>query len=262
MHKRKFMHGNTWTGLLLLLVGGALLLRQTGYPFPSWLFGWESLLIALGLLVGLRNGFRDFSWLVMILVGAVFLADRIYPDIHLKQFAVPGIIILLGLIFILAPKGKRFCPPRPGRDRMRMPHGHFHYPGEPPASGPAENAFGPSDPSVDTSDSTIDIVSFFSGVKKKVLSKNFKGGEVVCIFGGSEINLANADFVSPIVIEFVQLFGGTKLVVPSNWEIRSEVAAIFGGIDDKRPQAPSVMPEKTVIFKGTVIFGGVEVSSF
>jgi predicted membrane protein len=111
-------------------------------------------------------------------------------------------------------------------------------------------------------ENVLDIVSIFSGIKKKVFSKQFKGGEVVCIFGGAEINLTNADFTSPVTLEIVQIFGGTKLIVPSNWEIRSEATAIFGGIDDKRPQMTNVIAEKTIILQGTIMFGGVDVNSF
>ncbi len=77
------------------------------------------------------------------------------------------------------------------------------------------------------------------------------------------IRLGTDRFVeSPILPLRIELlistdFRGTKLVVPANWEIlRSEIAAIFGGVDDKRPQPANVAPEKTLILKGTIIFGG------
>ena len=111
-------------------------------------------------------------------------------------------------------------------------------------------------------DTVLDIVSIFAGVKKRVLSKQFKGGDVVCVFGGAEINLTHSDFNSPVVIDVAMVFGGTKLIIPANWELRSEASAIFGGIDDKRPQPTSGVPEKTIILKGILIFGGVEVNSF
>jgi hypothetical protein len=113
-----------------------------------------------------------------------------------------------------------------------------------------------------TQETTIDVVSIFAGIKKRVLSKQFAGGDIVCVFGGAEINLTNADFVSPVMLDLTMVFGGTKLIVPSNWEVRSEVAAIFGGVDDKRPQSSNAIPEKTVLLNGTLMFGGVEINSF
>jgi predicted membrane protein len=244
-----FRNNNRWGGLIFLLVGGVLLLRQTGYPFPSWLFTWEMILIVLGLFIGIRHRFKDFSWLLLILIGLVFLSDDIWPGFRLRQFAVPIIIIALGLIFILSPR--RMCG---GRGRFRRYKERFTE------TLPAEAVPHPdSEPSNETA---IDVVSIFGGIKKRVLSKQFTGGDIVCVFGGAEVNLSNADFISPIILDLTLVFGGTKLIVPPNWEVRSEVAAIFGGVDDKRPQIPTGVPEKTIILKGTLMFAGVEINSF
>lgn len=247
---RKRTNGNIWTGLVLLLVGGALLLRQAGYPLPFWLFSWEMIVITIGIVIGVRNGFRDFSWMIMIIVGLVFLADDIYPGIQVRQYAIPLIIISVGLLFIFAPK--RTCRGRHRYGRKEIRGTDDLTAQEQPASSSGE-AY---------KDTVLDIVSIFAGIKKNVLSKQFRGGEVVCVFGGAEINLTNADFSSPIIIDVVNVFGGTKLIIPSNWEVRSEATAIFGGIDDKRHQGANVVPEKVIILKGTIMFGGIEVNSF
>lgn len=257
--RKKFLNNNRWAGVLFLLVGGVLLLRQTGYPFPSWLFSWEMILILVGLFIGAKHGFKDFSWLIMILIGVVFLSDDIWPGIRLREFAVPIIIIALGLLFILSPK--KMCG---GRGRFRR---HSQRASGDTLHSSFENSAGQSTDVITSDGSTtqeteLDIVSIFAGVKKRVMSKQFKGGDIVCVFGGAEINLTNADFVSPVVLDVTMIFGGTKLIVPPNWELRSEVAAIFGGVDDKRPQPTSSVPEKTILLKGTLMFGGIEVNSF
>jgi predicted membrane protein len=263
--RKKFLQGQRWTGLLLLIVGGALLLKQSGYPLPFWLFTWPMLLIVLGFFIGLRHGFRDYSWLIMMIVGGVFLTDSIYPSLDVKHYAIPGIIIFSGLIFLFAPKSRRFGARKWERReemRKRFEERFENYRSSEAVYNPSAPVRTDPDPAADSFDSSVDIVSVFSGIKKKILSKSFKGGEVVCIFGGAELNLTNADFTSPITIEFVQIFGGTKLIVPANWEVKSEVAAIFGGIEDKRPQPPNTIAERTLILNGTVMFGGVEVNSF
>ena len=249
--RKRFLHSNRWAGLLFLLVGGVLLLRQTGYPFPPWLFSWETILILVGLFIGIRHRFKDFSWLVMILVGAVFLSGEIWPELQIRQYAIPIIVIALGLLFILSPR--RACG---GRGKFRR---HFNRFEEIPPETETTGLMPYEDKSQETQ---LDIVSVFSGVKKRVLSKQFKGGDVVCIFGGAEINLTHADFKSPVVLDVTMVFGGIKLIIPANWELRSEISAIFGGIDDKRPQPTSGVPEKTIILEGTLMFGGVEVNSF
>ncbi|MBL7699196.1 MAG: hypothetical protein JNK79_13610 [Chitinophagaceae bacterium] len=248
--RNKFLSNNRWTGLILLLVGAVLLLRQVGYPLPGWLISWEMILIVVGLVIGVRHGFKDFSWLVMILVGVVFLSDDVFPEIKLKQYAVPIIIISVGLLFVLSPKKMCGGHERWRRRRMHRFGGPQHLEAE---TLPIESEA--------TQETELDITSIFAGVKKRVLSKQFKGGDITCVFGGAELNLMNADFISPVMLDVTMIFGGTKLIIPPNWELRSEVTAIFGGVDDKRPQASGV-PEKVIILTGTLMFGGIEVNSF
>ena len=107
----------------------------------------------------------------------------------------------------------------------------------------------------------LDIVSVFSAVNRKVFSKNFIGGEIVCVFGGSEVNLMNADIsAGTIELEVVCIFGGATLFIPPNWNVRSEMGSVFGGVDDKRRNS---IPDlnRTLIIKGVCIFGGLEVKT-
>jgi hypothetical protein len=96
-----------------------------------------------------------------------------------------------------------------------------------------------------------------------VISKNFRGGEVSTFFGGTDINLSQADFQGSAVIHTSTAFGGVKIIAPPHWNIKSEVLCIFGGLDDKRPQAKEGLDTtKTVVLKGTCIFGGIDIKSF
>ncbi|MNY41651.1 hypothetical protein D3C86_1764820 [compost metagenome] len=84
------------------------------------------------------------------------------------------------------------------------------------------------------------------------------------MFGGSDIDLTQADFEGVIKIDVVAVFGGVKIVIPPSWEVKSEVTAIFGGIDDKRalgiPAADE--PRKVLIIEGVAMFGGVDIRNF
>ena len=108
----------------------------------------------------------------------------------------------------------------------------------------------------------IDITAVFSGVKKNILSKNFKGGDIMAFMGGAEVNLTQANFEGRIMIDAFNMFGGTKLIVPPDWDVQSEIVAIFGGVDDKRPPSAHHDPSKVVVLDGTCIFGGIEIRSF
>ncbi|MBW7839431.1 MAG: hypothetical protein H3C36_07295, partial [Chitinophagaceae bacterium] len=68
----------------------------------------------------------------------------------------------------------------------------------------------------------------------------------------------------PAVLEINNVFGGTKLVVPSDWNVKNEVTAIFGGIDDKRKYLANIVPdpEKSLLIKGSCLFGGIDIVSY
>ncbi|MCP2936375.1 hypothetical protein NK983_27200, partial [Salmonella enterica subsp. enterica serovar Typhimurium] len=46
----------------------------------------------------------------------------------------------------------------------------------------------------------LDCTVFMGGTKKNILNKNFKGGEVVAVFGGTEINFLQADFENTVTL--------------------------------------------------------------
>ena len=103
------------------------------------------------------------------------------------------------------------------------------------------------------------------GIKKNIFSKTFRGGDIVTIFGGTELNLTQADVPHRIVLDITQIFGGAKIIIPPHWKIHSEdVVSIFGSVEDKRPILPDVNydPTKLLILKGTNIFGGIDIKSY
>jgi hypothetical protein len=291
LRKRK-RSGSVLAGLLLMCVGTVLLLRAFGTPFPEWLFTWPMIIIAFGFLAGAGNAFRDPGWVVISGVGTVFLLQKIWPNMSIYMFIWPILIIVLGFIIILAPRRHRRWHERWDKFReMQEQHkedwknweqtgqdwrktdwqnwAHHHgwqntIQGQLPTE---ENAANPNPENTGSeqnrkSDNWLDSVAIFGNIKKLVYSKNFKGGDVVSVFGGAEINLMQADFNGEIVIEMVQIFSGAKLIVPPHWQIRSEMIAIFGGIEDKRPPQTSYDENKVVVLNGTTFFGGLEIKSY
>jgi hypothetical protein len=117
----------------------------------------------------------------------------------------------------------------------------------------------------DASSELLDSTVIFGGAKKNIITKNFRGGEAVTVFGGTEINLMQADLAGPVVLELTQVFGGTKLIVPPHWKVWSkEMVAILGGIDDKRPMMGNQAEDtnKVLILRGTCVLGGIDIRSY
>jgi predicted membrane protein len=234
--------GNVWTGIFLLVIGGVALLKAMLFPLPPWLFTWQMLLVGIGFFLGIRHNFRGAAWFILMVVGGVFLVSEFYPEVMIKQFLWPAALILLGLFFIFRPRRHRYWTEytdQKVQEAMNATHD--------PAS----------------SEDFIDTTSIFGGVKKNVISKNFKGGDITNIMGGSEIDLTQADINGTVTIDLTQVFGGTKLIVPSNWQVKAQMAAIFGGVEDKRSAQNAILdPGKTLILDGTSIFGGIEIRSY
>lgn len=240
---RRRKRNNALAGLLLLVAGTVLLIRQVEADLvPRWLFTWPMILIIVGIFVGIQTKFRDFGWLILVGIGAFFLADHVFPDYDAGRFIIPIVVCGVGLILLLSPGKKRH------RDKKDDEKSLYYK--------DADEEPGTAKPDA------IEVVSIFGNVKKVVYSKDFKGGEVVSVFGGAEVNLSQADFKGPIILEIVQVFGATKLIVPPHWVIRSEAVAIFGGIEDKRPPQSITSADKVLIIQGTALFAGIEIKSY
>ena len=190
-----------------------------------------------------------------------FLLEDIVPEFAFKQYW-PVALIVVGIWFIFGRgfgdwSNKRKMKNRYGDNYQTSPN---DFNSDPTTDSQKSESYQSSN---SVSDEYIDSVAIFGGTKKNILSKNFKGGDIVSIMGGTEINLTNADINGTVVIDVTQVFGGTKIFIPATWDVSSEMAAIFGGFDDKRSLV-NVLPDrsKVLVIKGTSIFGGIEIRNF
>lgn len=250
-------HSHVWTGIFLLLIGGLALVKSMGVPVPAWLFSWPMLLIAIGLFIGFRKGFRG-GWFIPVLIGGFFLINNYAELGDLRRHLWPLILIVAGLAFILRPRRSRRWSERCFAEKKNTP-----VQAEVNTPLPAEIVTPVSEESYHHDD-FIDVTAIFGGTQKVILSKNFRGGDMVNVFGGSEIDLSKADINGVATLEVTAIFGGATLVVPSHWIVKPEAVCIFGGISDKRKNIGplSENPDKALILKGTVLFGGIEIKSY
>ncbi len=243
--KAKKMNERVWVGIIIIGVGIVILLRNLDFPFPSYLFTWPVILILVGVVSGIKDRFRTNSWWILMGLGVFFLVMRVHPELHLSTFFWPAIIIAVGLSFLLK------------RDSLKVKRKKIFQ-----TNDMTQETITTEYTSIhDSSKDVLEAVAVFGVVKKNIYAKNFKGGEVVTVFGGSEINLMNADFTGEIKLEIVNIFGGTTLFIPPHWQIRSEAAAVFGSIEDKRAEPAGVAMDKVLIIDGFVMMGGIDIKS-
>jgi hypothetical protein len=277
-YPRRARNGKVFAGLILLAVGGLLLLNRLDFFFfPDWLFSWPTFLIVLGLFIGAKNDFRKPSWFILVILGIAFLLDDIFESHEMRQLIWPILLIALGIWLVFRRNHRadhitwdaRINPePTITTDADKMAADPFAGQFEsndtytPHEAGTAGNTT--STPPPHPHDDFVDATSVFAGVKRKVLSKNFKGGDIVNIFGGTEIDFSQADINGKVMIDITQLMGGIKLIVPPHWQVISAMSAVLSGVDDKRKVFGTVQqsPDKILELHGVSILGGVDIRTY
>jgi predicted membrane protein len=279
-------------GLLIILFGILLLIDNIipGLHFFSRLFSWPIILIALGLIIGYKSRYENPASYILIMVGIFFLVLRVF-HINFNVLFWPVILIAVGFALITGKTRKNRFRPRPippkepiwdkrvfdesdltnntGTRKENLSDDHAgSNEGNGATNDNQSKDFKESKQSANqestqdyTRDDYIDSTSVFSSNKINVVSRNFRGGDVVNIFAGTEINLMHADMNEPAVLEVVQLFGGSTIIAPAHWVIQPEMAAIFGGIEDKRFTNSMPDSSKVLYIRGTSLFGGITIKS-
>ena len=241
--------GRLFGGIFIVIIGVLFLGKELGLMIPDWIFSWQMLLIAIGIYIGLKHSFRNFAWIVLLLIGTTFLIRDLFPELAITRYLWPIAIIVLGLAFIFKPK-KTNCVHTVHRIKRRY---DYRSQGNPKFSGTSSK-----------DDDYIELSAVFGSVSKHIITKDFKGGEVNAVFGGVELNLTQADFEGRVELEINAAFGGARLIIPPHWEVQSELAAVLGSVEDKRPmyKDPLNTANKILVLKGNAVFGGIEIKSF
>lgn len=278
--KPKNNDGNIAFGFIILGIGIILLLRKAGVFIPGWVTTWPMILIAIGTFAIIKHEFKSFFGFVLLFLGAYFLLRNEFDfDFGLSQYIWPLGLIALGIYLIFQKQRENKVLENVRRDWESKRQANTGYSktyveeakvvGEnEPSSSFAQGAKPTSDSGFTRTTGTafsdrLNIDAIFSGVNRKLMTKNFEGGKITAAFGGIDLDLTSADFNGVITIQVDIIFGGVKMVVPPHWDIRTEITNIAAGIEDKRYfREGGVDPNKVVVLKGTILFGGLEIKSF
>jgi len=86
----------TITGIILLGIGLTVLFgRSNFFMFPGWFFSWPVILIIIGLCVGAKNNFKKSNWIILTMLGVIFLLPNIIPGLGISTLW-PLFIIAIG----------------------------------------------------------------------------------------------------------------------------------------------------------------------
>ncbi len=252
-------------GLVLIIVGAVILLKSIGAIAPFDIdLGFPFIMIALGVVIGLRSRFRNPAWIILLLIG---VANAI-PEFRIGRMESDDVAVAIGFIFLGAYVMRR------RRWQATSVDAAEDWRTPPSLGDKVANAFGDSRPGYDAAAAnapyigegprTINSFALFSGRKEIITSKDFRGGRVASVFGGTQLNLMNANSTARhIVIDVTAALGGVEIVIPSHWELVNEIDAIFGGVDDGRMvRTQPTESSKTLVIRGFCMMGGVEIKSY
>ena len=228
-------------GIILILAGLLFLLNTIGvisFKIAHVVFSFPFFLLVVGILILVNSSKRVLGGILSGL-GIFFLLPRIFPDIDYgPNLVLPVLLISLGIYVIFKHTQKK--------------------------SDKYKNNLEANIDLLEENKYMIEDIAIFGGGNKVIHSDNFKGGSIIAIFGGSEIDLSNCKLAEGNnVIEIVCIFGGTTIIVPKEWNIQLNVTPLFGGFSNKAYKIPNLEIDKsrTLIIKGVAIFGGGEIKS-
>ena len=270
--------GSIAFGVIILGIGLVLLFRKFGLYIPDWLLTWPMILIAVGTYTLISQQFKSFFGSVVLFIGVYFLLKREFDlDLGLDQFIWPVGLIALGIYLITYKKReykaidearKNWETSRKNKkDAADAEKAESAEVVEDVASSQEESAKAPDSGFVRaTGTAFLDRINervIFSGVNRKLMTKDFQGGKATVIFGGLDLDLTQVDFTGIVTLDFEVGFGGVKLIVPPHWDVRTEMSNIAAGLEDKRMfREGGVDTNKVLILKGTLLFSGLEIKSF
>ncbi len=228
--------GRLLIGLLFILIGGILFLRisniELPFELPHYLFTWPMILIILGIYFFFSRENR-ITGLILFLIGGAFLSKYIFEVTMgtVIQFAIPVLLVLAGILLLF---------PRTFLKKKRF-----------------------SESKTSIKDNRLKAVHIFSDGSNLIESESYEGGEVVCIFGDSDIIFSKSvTSQGAMALDIVCIFGGCTVYVPEDWTVITDISNIFADIKDKRHQSdPTIItdPDKVLHIKGTLLFSGVKI---
>lgn len=224
------LSGRLIIGLCLVALGALWTFDNLGLvdagPITRW---WPLVPLAVGVmkLTGFGMEKQVPLGLFLSIVGGLFLLGELdYVNVNL------GIIWPLAFIFV----GARIV--------MRAVRGQ-------------DAAGGATD-----SGEYVRSFAVMSGVTRRNDSPAFRGGELTAVMGGIELNLDRAKPADGrAVLDVFAFWGGIDIRVPEDWRVEVEATPVMGAVESTARLAPGVEPAGTLVVRGFVMMGGVEIKN-
>jgi hypothetical protein len=222
--------GRLVTGVVVLGLGILWTLDNLGLANAGVILHWWPVLLAafgFAKFTGIGATRSPFLGSIMLGFGLLLLAGQ-FGYVHVSFDLIwPLLLIVMGFNLV--------------RRAMRAPQA-----GSPDASGddsPHVSAF-----------------AMMGATRRRAYSQALVSADVTAVMAGSQLDLREAQLAGPsMIVDVFAMWGGAEIFVPVGWRVLVETSPIMGGVEDKTLPPDASGPAPTVILRGLVIMGGVEV---
>lgn len=164
---------------------------------------------------------RFIIGLIIILIGVSILFD-----FNLFRFIIPALLIWIGVQIITGKDGNESQKEQ-----------------------------------VEAHEDKMKRVLVFSEMNQVILSDNFRGGEIVTVFGNADIDLSQVKSKEKnLKLELTAVFGSIDIRVPEQWIVKSEGVGILGNFENKA-NGGNTKKSVEVELKGVAVLGEVKVKN-
>jgi predicted membrane protein len=228
-------------GIALIALGTLFLLDHLGIVETGRLFAFWPLLIVLVGLVKFLQARSRVGGAITIVIGVLLQLSQL-GYLRLTWGTLwPVVLIAAGLAMIWS----RFEMPKTPTPTVTAGMG----------SVSGANSY-----------DTLNEYSLFGGIERRMHTNSFRGGSIVAVFGGVEVDFRSAEIEGEEAVVYVEaVFGGIELKVPERWKVVFQGQSIFGGYSDEtRPplaDALGTAPRKMLVLRGKAVFGGINVKN-
>lgn len=218
------MFSRYFFAIVLILLGLGFLLGQLNIWNFSDVFGhwWPLIIIIAGIVILIQSKKSVLPGLIVLIIGLIFLADA--HDIYQGSFwdaFWPIVLILVGISLLIGYSRKQKVKP--------------------------------------SDQNKVHSFVIFGGEDKIIDSPDFQGGNITTYFGGTYLDLRNAQISSgKALLDITAAFGGVEIIVPDNWKIHPKGFPFLGAFENKAYQVTDEN-SPTLEISYFVMFGGIEV---
>ncbi len=239
-------------GILLVLVGVLFTLDSFGVLKAGDLLDyWPLVLVGAGLarIVGPRRPQERVGGVILTMAGGLLLLRTL----HLFWFRLhdlwPVLFLLGGGALLWQALRRKPAFSAGGEMGARAMEGM--------GEGSACRTGDPRD-----AGSLLQEFAFMGGGDRVVRSQDFRGGKVDAILGGFKIDLRGAGMAGDsAAIDVFAFWGGIELRVPESWNVVLHGMPILGAFVNRTHPGIGEAPAKTLLIRGAVVMGGIEVKN-